>query len=322
MNRRNVLIAGASLFALAGTSWAQSSWPNRPVKLIVPFSAGGSTDIIARLFAQALTQELGQPAVVENVGGAAGALGTMQVARGQADGYTLAIATVSTMIVYPAAHAKAEYSLDDFQPITNIAAMPNILSVGPTIKAKDLKELIALLKASPGKYTYATSGVGSINHMLGESFQAYAGVKLVHVPYKGSGPAMQDVIGGQVDMIFDQFPSSKGFIDGGKMRGIGVMSPQRIPGYDIMTMEEAGLKGFTDEAWYGLNAPVKTPPEVVARLGEAVKKVMANPDFRAKVEKVGARPVGNSPEQFKAQIGQEIQRMKKLVQERNIKLQD
>jgi tripartite-type tricarboxylate transporter receptor subunit TctC len=322
MNRRNALIAGAALFAFAGASRAQSNWPTRPIKVIVPFSAGGSTDIIARLFAQQLGQELGQPVVVENVGGAAGALGTMQVARGTADGYTLAIATVSTMIVYPAAHPKPEYSLDDFQPITNIAAMPNMLSVGPTIKAKNLKELIALLKASPEKYTFATSGVGSINHMLGESFQAYAGVKLIHVPYKGSGPGMQDVMGGQVDMIFDQFPSSKPFIDAGKMRGIGVISPQRIPGYDIMTMEEAGLKGFTDEAWYGLNAPAKTPPEVVARLGEAVKKVMANPDFRSRVEKVGARTVGNSPAEFKAQIGQEIQRMKKLVQERNIKLQD
>jgi tripartite-type tricarboxylate transporter receptor subunit TctC len=321
MNRRNAVIAGAALLALATTSWAQG-WPTRAVKVVVPFSAGGSTDIIARLFAQALGQELGQPVIVENVGGAAGALGTLQVAKGPADGYTLAIATVSTMIVYPAAHPKPDYTLDDFAPITNIAAMPNMLSVGPTIKAKDLKELIALLKASPGKYTYATSGVGSINHMLGESFQAYAGVKLVHVPYKGSGPGMADVIGGQVDMIFDQFPSSKSFIDSGKMRGIGVISPHRIAGYDIMTMEEAGLKGFTDEAWYGLLAPAKTPPEVVARLGEAVKKAMANPEFRAKVEKVGARPVGNTPAEFKAQIGQEIQRMKKLVQERNIKLQD
>jgi tripartite-type tricarboxylate transporter receptor subunit TctC len=246
----------------------------------------------------------------------------MQVKNAAPDGYTLAIATVSTMIVYPAAHPKPEYSLADFQPITNIASMPNILSVGPTIKAKDLKEFIALLKASPGKYTYATSGVGSINHMLGESFQAYAGVKLIHVPYKGSGPGMQDVMGGQVDMVFDQFPSSKGHIDGGKLRGIGVISPSRIKGYDIMTMEEAGLKGFTDEAWYGLNAPAKTPPEIVQRLGEAMKKVEADPEFRAKIENVGARPVGNTPAEFKAQIGQEIDRMKKLVRERNIELKD
>lgn len=322
MNRRTALIAGASLLLLAGTSLAQSNWPSRPIKMIVPFSAGGSTDIIARITAQYLGKELGQPVIVENVGGAAGALGTMQVKNAAADGYMLAIATVSTMIVYPAAHPKPEYSLADFQPITNIASMANIVSVGPTIKAKDLKEFIALLKSSPGKYTYATSGVGSINHMLGESFQAYAGVKLIHVPYKGSGPGMQDVMGGQVDMVFDQFPSSKGHIDGGKLRGIGVISPKRISGYDIMTMEEAGLKGFNDEAWYGLNAPVKTPAEVVQRLGEAMRKVEADPEFRAKIEKVGARPVGNTPAEFKAQIGEEIARMKKLVQERHIELKD
>jgi tripartite-type tricarboxylate transporter receptor subunit TctC len=306
---------------ITGSAFAQT-WPTRPIRMVVPFAAGGSTDIIARITAQFLGKELGQPVIVENVGGAAGALGTQQVKNAQPDGYTLAIATVSTMIVYPAAHEKPDYTLADFQPITNIAAMANIVSVGPTIKAKDLKEFIALLKASPGKYTYATSGVGSINHMLGESFQAFAGVKLVHVPYKGSGPGMQDVMGGQVDMIFDQFPSSKPFIDGGKMRGMGVISPKRIPGYDIMTMEEAGLKGFTDEAWYGLNAPGKTPPEIVQRLGDAMKKVEADPEFRSKIEGVGARPVGNTPAEFKAQIGEEIARMKKLVQERNIKLQD
>jgi len=316
------LAALCATFLVAGGACAADAWPSHAIKVVVPFAPGGSTDIIGRLAADYLGRELGQTVIVDNVGGAAGALGTMQVARGPADGYTLVIATVSTMIVYPAAHPKPEYTLDQFQPITNIASMPNIISVGPNIKAKDLKEFIALLKASPGKYTFATSGVGSINHMLGESFQSYAGVKLVHVPYKGSGPGMTDVMGGQVDMIFDQFPSSKGFIDAGKLRGIGVISPKRIPGYDVMTMEEAGLKGFTDEAWYGLLAPGKTPPDVVARLGEAMKKVEANPEFRAKIEKVGARPVGNTPAEFKAQIGQEIERMKKLVKERNITLQD
>ena len=303
-----------------GTASAQS-WPSRPIKMVVPFPPGGSTDIIGRLAADQLSRDLGQPVVVENVGGAAGAIGTMQVKKAPPDGYTLAIATVSTMIVYQSAQAKPEYSVEDFVPITNIASMPNVLSVGPTIKAKDLKELIVLLKADPGKYTFATSGIGSINHLLGESFQAYAGVKLVHVPYKGSGPGMQGVMGGQVDMIFDQFPSSKGAIDGGKLRGIGIISPQRVPDYDIMTMEEAGLKGFTDEAWYGLLAPGKTPPDVVAKLGDAMHKVIANPEFRAKVEKIGAHPVGNSPAEFKAQILREVEQTKNLVKERNIKFE-
>ena len=303
-----------------GTASAQG-WPSRPIKIVVPFAPGGSTDIIGRLAADQLGRDLGQPVVVENVGGAAGAIGTMQVERAAPDGYTLGIATVSTMIVYQSAQAKPEYSVEDFVPITNIASMPNVLSVGPTIKAKDLNELIALLKANPGKYTFATSGIGSINHLLGESFQAYAGVKLVHVPYKGSGPGMQGVMGGQVDMIFDQFPSSKGAINAGNLRGLGIISPQRVPGYDIMTMEEAGLKGFTDEAWYGLLAPGKTPPDVVAKLGAAMQKVIANPDFRAKLEKIGARPVGNSPAEFKSQILREVEQTKKLVKERNIKFE-
>jgi tripartite-type tricarboxylate transporter receptor subunit TctC len=309
----------ASLIAV-GTASAQN-WPSRPIKIVVPFAAGGSTDIIGRLVADQLGRDVGQPAIVDNVGGGAGAIGTMQVERAPADGYTLGIATVSTMVVYQSAKEKPEYSVADFAPITNIASMPNVLSVGPSIKAKDLKELIALLKANPGKYTFATSGIGSINHLLGEAFQAYAGVKLVHVPYKGSGPGMQDVMGGQVDMIFDQFPSSKGAIDGGKLRGIGIISPQRVPGYNIMTMEEAGLKGFTDEAWYGLLASGKTPPEIVAKLGDAMKKVINNPDFRAKVEKIGARPVGNSPAEFKAQILREVEQTKKLVKDRNIKFE-
>jgi tripartite-type tricarboxylate transporter receptor subunit TctC len=258
--------------------------------------------------------------VVENVGGAAGALGTMQLKNAAPDGYTLGIATVSTMIVYPATRAKPQYTLDDFAPVTNIASMPNVLAISPKFPAKDLKEFIEVVRKNPGKYTFGSSGVGSINHMLGESFQAAAGVKMVHVPYKGSGPAMQDVMGGQIDGLFDQFPSSKAYIDSGRMRAIGVISPQRIPGYDVMTMEEAGLEGFTDEAWYGLLAPGKVPPEVLARLTAAMKKVMAEPQLRERLEKIGARPVGNSPEEFKAQIHGEIAHMKKLVQERNIQL--
>jgi tripartite-type tricarboxylate transporter receptor subunit TctC len=201
--------------------------------------------------------------------------------------------------------------------------MPNVITVSPSFPAKNLTEFVAVLKASPGKYSYATSGIGSINHMLGESFQAYSGTKLIHVPYKGSGPAMQDVMGGQVDMLFDQFPSSKTFIDAGKLKGIGAITPQKIPGYpNLMTMEDAGMKGFTDEAWYGLLAPAKVPSAVVARLTEAMKKTMASPELRQKLEQIGARPVGNSPAEFTAQIRSEIARTKKLVRDRNIVLQE
>jgi tripartite-type tricarboxylate transporter receptor subunit TctC len=316
------LLAVAASLAFAACAYAQS-YPTRSIKLIVPFSAGGSTDIIARLAAQQLTKDLGQAVVVENVGGAAGALGTMQAMNAAPDGYTLLIVTVSTMIVYPAAHPKPQYSLDNFVPITNIASMPNIITVTPSFPAKDLKEFIAVLKANPDKYSFATSGVGSINHMLGESFQAYTGTKIIHVPYKGSGPAMQDVMGGQVNILFDQFPSSKPHIDSGKLKAIGAISPQKIPGYpQVMTMEDAGLKGFTDEAWYGLVAPKGTPPDVVAKLTDAMKKALANPELRGKLEGVGARPVGNTAQEFAAQIRREQDNMKKLVKDRNIHLSE
>jgi len=322
MKTWKTLIAAIATCAVAATAWAQS-YPTRTIKLIVPFSAGGSTDIIARLTAEQMRKELGQTVVVENVGGAAGALGTMQGMNAAPDGYTLVIATVSTMIVYPAAHPKPQYSLDNFVPITNIASMPNIITVTPSFPAKDLKEFIEVLKKNPDKYSFATSGVGSINHMLGESFQAYTGTKLIHVPYKGSGPAMQDVMGGQVNILFDQFPSSKPHVDSGKLKGIGAISPQKIPGYpNIMTMEDAGLKGFVDEAWYGLLAPKGTPPDVIAKITDAMKKSLANPELRARLEGVGARPVGNSPQEFAAQIRSEQERMKKLVKERHIQLQD
>src|SRR5258706_8407491 len=322
MKTWKTILAAIAMCAVAASAWAQS-YPTRTNKLIVPFSAGGSTDIIARLTAEQLRKELGQTVVVENVGGAAGALGTMQGMNANPDGYTLLIATVSTMIVYPAAHPKPEYSLDNFVPITDIASMPNIITVTPSFPAKDLKDFIAVLKASPGKYSYASSGIGSINHMLGESFQAYSGTKLIHVPYKGSGPAMQDVMGGQVDILFDQFPSSKPHVDSGKLKGIGAISPQKIPGYpNIMTMEDAGLKGFVDEAWYGLLAPKGAPPDVVAKIPDARKKTLPNAERRPKLEGVGARPVGNSPQEFAAQIRTEQERMKKLVKERNIQLQD
>lgn len=316
-------LAAIAVSCAAASGALAQNFPTRPIKMIVPFSAGGSTDIIARLVAQQMTKDLGQSVVVENVGGAAGALGTQQVKNATPDGYTLAVATVSTMIVYGAAHPKPQYTLDDFIPITNMASMPNIITVNSKFPAKDLKEFVAVLKANPDKYSYATSGVGSINHMLGESFQAYSGTKIIHVPYKGSGPAMQDVIGGQVDILFDQFPSSKGQIDQGKLKAIGAISPQKIPGYtQVMTMEDAGMKGFVDEAWYGVLAPKGTPPDVVAKLTDALKKALSNPDVRKRLEEVGARPVNNTPEQFAAQVKSEIEKMRKLVKERNIKLQE
>lgn len=320
-NRRKIISVTLAILT-AGTAYAQA-YPDRPVRLVVPYAPGGSTDLIARLVAEPLGRTLGKAVIVDNKSGAGGMLGTAEVARAAPDGYTLGVGTVSTMVIFPAVHPKPGYTIEQFVPITNIAVMPNVIAVNPNFPAKDMTEFIAVLRANPGKYSFATSGIGSINHMLGESFQAGAGVKLTHVPYRGAGPAMQDVMAGQVDILFDQLPSSKGFIDSGKLKLMGVISPKRVPEYPAaMTMEEAGIKGFTDQAWYGIVAPAKTPAAVLATLTGAMKQVMAMPDVRARLEKVGATPLGNSSTEYSAQIRGEIGAMKKLVKARNITLEE
>ncbi len=320
-HRRQLSIACA-LACVALPSWSQS-YPDRPVRLVVPYTPGGSTDLIARIVAEPLGRVLGKAVVVENKSGAGGLLGTQELARMAADGYTLGIGTVSTLIILPTVHPKPGYTIGQILPITNIATMPNVLALRPGFPAKDLKELVAVLKADPGKYSYATSGQGSINHMLGESFQQGAGVEINHIPFRGSGPAMQSVMAGQVDILFDQLPSSKTFIDSGKLRLMGMVAPRRLPEYpQVMTMEDAGIKGLTDQAWYGLIAPAKLPPEIHARLASAMKEVMDMPDVRERLSKVGAIPLGNSSRDYAKQIEQETQRMKGLVRERHITLND
>lgn len=323
MNRYRRPLMFAAMALLACTGAPAQNYPDRAVRLVVPYAPGGATDLIARHVAEPLGKALGRPVVVDNKSGAGGMVGTAEVARAAADGYTLGVGTVSTMVIFPAVHPSPGYRIEQFAPVTNIAQMPNIIAVTPSFPARDLKELIAVLKAHPGKHSFATSGVGSINHMLGESFQAGAGVKINHVPYRGAGPAMQDVMSGQVDILFDQLPSSKAFIDGGRLKLLGVIAPGRVPEYPaVMTMEEAGLKGFTDQAWYGIVAPAKTPPAVLAKIGSAMQQVMAQPEVRERLHKAGATPLGSPPAEYAAQIASEIGAMKALVQARNIQLQD
>ncbi|GAB7544520.1 Bug family tripartite tricarboxylate transporter substrate binding protein [Cupriavidus sp. 8B] len=320
---RQVIGVALCTVVIAGGHVQAQSYPDKPVRLVVPYAPGGSTDIIARHIAEPLSKVLGQPVVVDNKAGAGGLVGTAEVARAPADGYTLVVGSVSTMVVIPATHPKPRYSVENFAPITNIAAMPNVLVVSPKVPANDLRELIALLKANPDKYSYASSGKGGINHMLGESFQAGAGVKIQHVPYKGSGAALNDVIGGQVQIMFDQLPSSKPHVDSGKLNLLGVIAPKRLAAYpNVMTMEEAGMKGFDDQAWYGILAPAKTPPAVLARLSDAMKQVIAMPEVRARIEHAGAIPIGNTPAQFSTQIKSEIEKTRKLVKERSISFED
>lgn len=320
--KTRLIAIGAALLAVVSSVAAQS-YPEKPIRLIVPFAAAGTTDIVARIIAEPLSQALGQPVIVDNKSGAGGALGSTELARAPADGYTVGIATVSTMIIGPASNPKLNYNQADFAAITNIAATPNVIAVNASFPAKDAKEFIALIKANPGKYAFATSGKATINHMLGESFQSLTGTDLVHIPYRGSSPAINDVIAGQVPILVDQISSSKPFIDSGKLRVMGMIAPKRLPSYpNVPTMEELGLSGFTDQAWYGLVAPAKTPAPVLLKLSEAMKKVLARADVRARLESAGAIPLGNSAAEYAAQMKQELEAMKKLIAARKINFED
>lgn len=313
------LIAGT----LPAIALAQS-YPSKPIRLIIPFPPGGTTDIVGRLVADQLGKQLGQPVVVENRGGGGGAIGAAEVAKAPADGHTLGIATVSTMAVNPACNPKLPYdSLRDFKPITNLAAVPNVVVVNPSkVPAKDMAEFTALLKKQPGKLSFATSGTCGIGHMMGELFKVASATYILHIPYRGAGPALNDVLAGQVEIMFDNLPSSVPHIQSGKLRALAVASPKRL---DILpnvpTFAELKLEPVNDMAWYGLVAPAGTPDAVVARIQEAAAKVLATPEMREKLRLQGATPVGNSPAEFRKQIEVERAKMVDLVKRQGIKLE-
>jgi len=313
------LIAGT----LPAIALAQS-YPSKPIRLIIPFPPGGTTDIVGRLVADQLGKQLGQPVVVENRGGGGGAIGAAEVAKAPADGHTLGIATVSTVAVNPACNPKLPYdSLRDFKPITNLAAVPNVVVVNPSkVPAKDMAEFTALLKKQPGKLSFATSGTCGIGHMMGELFKVASATYILHIPYRGAGPALNDVLAGQVEIMFDNLPSSVPHIQSGKLRALAVASPKRL---DILpnvpTFAELKLEPVNDMAWYGLVAPAGTPDAVVARIQEAAAKVLATPEMREKLRLQGATPVGNSPAEFRKQIEVERAKMVDLVKRQGIKLE-
>ena len=318
---RCLIAAGAILATLPGAVSAQP-FPNKPVKLIVPFAAGGTTDIVARIVAEQLGRELGQPVIIENRGGGGGSIGANEVAKATPDGYTLGVATVSTMAVNPAANPKIPYNnLTDFIPVTNFVTVPNILVVHPSVAAKDIKEFIALLKKNPGKFSFATSGTAGIGHMMGELFLQASGTDMVHIPYKGAGPAITDVLGGQVPVLFDNLPSSKSHVDAGKFRLLAVAAPKRLAAYpDVPTFTEIGMPEVNDPAWYGLVAPPKTPKEIIDKLYAAAVKAVNTPATKEKLAQQGADPLANTPAEFAAQIRTEYDKMNVSVAKKGIKL--
>jgi len=309
--------------ALTSTLSHAQAYPNKVIRLVVPFAPAGTTDIVARIVADQLGKELGQSVIVENRAGGGGSIGANEVAKAAPDGYTIGMATVSTMAVNPATNTKIPYNnFTDFIPVSNLAATPNVLAINPKVPAKDFAELLDLLKKNPGKYSFATSGTAGIGHMMGELFMAATGTEMEHIPYKGAGPAVIDVVGGQVPLLFDNLPSSKGQIDGGALRLIAIAAPKRLAFYpNIPTFAELKLADVNDPAWYGLVVPAKTPKDIVDKIHAAAVKAVNNPDVREKLARQGADPIGNTPAQFAAQIKVEFDKMKALATKRGIKLE-
>ena len=328
MQRRNVIL-GLSLAAAvlaspfaAGVAHAQDSYPNKPIRLIVPFPPGGTTDIVGRLFADKLTKELGQTVVVENRGGAGGSIGSAFVASSAPDGYVLGIATVSTHGINPAIYHNLPFDAEkDFSPISNLAAVPNVMTVNPKVPAKNIADFIALAKKEPGKLTYASAGNGSVSHMMGEMFKMASGTDLMHVPYRGVGPALNDTLAGQVDVLYDNLPSSLPHIQQGALVALAVAAPQRVAAMpNVPTFAEAGLAPVNDSSWFGLVAPAKVPAPILEKLHAAVVKVSAEDDVKKRLEGLGAAPVANTPAEFAQQIAAEIAKNKRIAKEANVKI--
>jgi len=305
---------GLLLAAAAAGAWAQG-YPARPIRIVVPFPAGGATDILAREAAQKLTEVWGQPVIVDNRPGAGGNIGSELVARAAPDGYTLEMGTVGTHAINASLYAKMPYDhVRDFAPVILVASVPNVLVVNPALPVNSVQELIAYAKANPGKLNFASSGSGTSIHLSGELFKVMAGVQMTHIPYKGSAPALQDLIGGQVQLMFDNLPPSLPQIKGGKLRALAVTSAVRAPALpDVPTVAEAGLPGFEASSWFGILAPAGTPPEIIAKLNAEIAKWLASPEAKEKMLALGANAAGGSPEDFARHIAAETAKWQKVV---------
>lgn len=298
------------------------AWPTKPIRLLVGFAPGGGTDIVARSLAPKMSEVLGQQVVVENKPGAAGTIAADQTAKSPADGYTLLMGHSNSNAIAPFVLAKVPYdAANDFTAITYIGYVPNVLVVHPAVPAKSVAELVALAKAKPGEYTYASSGIGSTQHLAGALFAKLTDTQLNHIPYKGSGQAVVDLIAGQVNMNFDTMPPVLPQIKEGKLRALAISTPQRLPQLpDVPTFSEVGIRGFDVTNWYSVMGPKGLPKEVVAKINDAVKKAMADPEIRPKLEAQGVQFGGAAtPEEFTGFIKTELAKYQRLVKELNVK---
>ncbi|MEO8486405.1 MAG: tripartite tricarboxylate transporter substrate binding protein [Betaproteobacteria bacterium] len=324
MKRRTVFAAfAASLAALAAPGVpAQPAYPHQPIRIVVPFPPGGATDIMARAAAQRMTEAWKAQVVVDNRPGAGGNIGSELVARAPADGYTLEMGTVGTHAINASLYAKMPYDhVKDFTPIVLVAAVPNVLVVHPSVPVNSVRELIAYAKANPGKLNFASSGSGTSIHLSGELFKVMAGVQMTHVPYKGSAPALSDLLGGQVQMMFDNLPPSLPHIRAGKLKALAVTSADRAPALpDVPTISEAGLPGFEASSWFGLLAPAGTPRDIVAKINGEIAQWLATPEAREKLTAIGANAKGGTPEDFVRHIAAETAKWQKVVKDSGAKV--
>jgi tripartite-type tricarboxylate transporter receptor subunit TctC len=308
-------------FDSTGKVFAQT-YPNKPIHLIVAFPPGGTTDVVARLVGQKLSEGLGQPVVVDNRPGASGIIGTEMAAKAAADGYTLLMGYITTNAINPSLYGKLPYDpVKDFAPVSWIASAPLLVMVHPSIPVNSVKELIALAKSKPGQLSYASGGNGSPPHLAGELFKTMAGVDMMHVPYKGSAPAMVDVLGGHVPVYFDGIVTTLPQVKAGKLRALGVTSAKRSPSApEIPTVAESGLPGFEVISWWGMVVQAGAPKEIVSKLNSEIVKIVQMPDVKERLASQGAIPMGSTPEQFAAHIKAETAKWGKVIRECGVKV--
>jgi len=324
MNRRPVLAALASL-AVAPLSLPvlAQSYPSKPVRVVVPFAPGGTTDIIARILSERMGAALGQTVVVENKAGGGGIVGAAELVKAPADGHVLGMATVSTVASNPAINPRTPYNpLSDFTPIINLAATPNVIAVHPSFPARDYKTFLAVLKKSPGRYSYASSGTGGIGHLQMELYKNLAGVFVTHIPYRGAGPALNDTVAGQVPIIFDNLPSALPFIREGRLIPIVVAAPERLAVLpNVPTFKEVGLEPVNRMAFYGFVGPKGLSREVVDKVSAAARRTLEDAAVRKRIEDTGSLIVANTPEQFAAQIRSEFEVYRQVVEKQKLTLE-
>jgi len=307
--------------AVCSTAVLAQNYPTRPIKIVVPFPPGGATDIIGRAVAERLQAVFNRPVIVENKAGASGNIGVAEVVRSAPDGYTLVMGAAQTLTINHQLFDNMGFLPQrDLAPIIVVASVPNVLVVANRLPAKNLQEFIALVKANPGKFSSGSSSTGGTPHLTLEMFKSTVGAAIVHIPYKGSAPALQDLAGGQIEMMFDNLPAALPLIAGGRVRPIGVTTLKRAASApDVPTFDEMGLKGFESQGWFGLLAPVGTPPAILERLNAEVNKMIQTPEFRDRLVKAGADPVGGSIDEFRQRLKSETDRWGRVIKAANVK---